>query len=147
MEVLFNWNYERTIDEKGRIIIPPKFREKLGDEFIITRGLEKCIYVYPMEKWIEFSKKISSLPIEKKDARIYQRFIFSSALDVKLDSQGRISIPKTLRDYSDLKKEIIIVGVFNRIEIWSKEKWNRMNEELEESPVNFENLIELYEKQ
>ncbi len=143
---MFTWNYERTIDEKGRIIIPPKFRKELGEEFIISRGLERCIYIYPMEKWKELSEKISSLPLEKKDVRIYQRFIFSSALEVKIDSQGRISIPKALRDYAGIKREVIMVGVSSRIEIWDKEKWEKLNEELEDSLMNFEDLIELYNK-
>ncbi len=143
---MFTWNYERTIDGKGRIIIPPKFRKELGEEFIISRGLERCIYIYPMETWKELSKKISSLPLEKKDVRIYQRFIFSSALDVKIDSQGRISIPKTLRDYAGIKRDVVMVGVSSRIEIWDKERWEKINEELEESLMNFEGLIDLYDR-
>lgn len=143
---MFTWNYERTVDEKGRIIIPPKFREELGKEFIITRGLERCIYIYPMSTWKELSSHISSLPLEKKDVRIYQRFIFSSALDVKMDQQGRISIPKSLRDYASIKKDIVMVGVSSRIEIWDKERWEAMNKELEDSIMNFEDLIELYDK-
>ncbi len=143
---MFTWSYERSIDEKGRIIIPPKFRKDLGMEFIITRGLERCIYIYPMDTWKELSRKISSLPLEKKDVRIYQRFVFSSALDVKMDSQGRISIPKALRDYAGIKKDVIMVGVSSRVEIWDKATWEKINEELEKSLSNFENLIELYEK-
>ncbi len=143
---MFTWNYERTIDEKGRIIIPPKFRKDLGDEFIITRGLEKCIYVYPMETWKELSFKISSLPLEKRDVRIYQRFIFSSALDVKMDSQGRVSIPKALRDYAGIKKDVVMVGVSSRVEIWDKERWEKANQEMEETLMSFEDLIELYNK-
>ena len=143
---MFTWSYERSIDEKGRIIIPPKFRKGLGTEFIITRGLERCIYIYPMDTWKELSRKISSLPLEKKDVRIYQRFVFSSALDVKMDSQGRISIPKALRDYAGIKKDVVMVGVSSRVEIWDKETWEKINEELEKSLSNFENLIELYDK-
>ncbi len=143
---MFTWNYERTIDEKGRIIIPPKFRKDLGDEFIITRGLEKCIYVYPMETWKELSFRISSLPLEKRDVRIYQRFIFSSALDVKMDSQGRISIPKALRDYAGIKKDVVMVGVSSRVEIWDKERWEKANQEMEETLMSFEDLIDLYNK-
>ncbi len=143
---MFTWNYERTIDEKGRIIIPPKFRKDLGDEFIITRGLEKCIYIYPMETWKELSFRISSLPLEKRDVRIYQRFIFSSALDVKMDSQGRISIPKALRDYAGIKKDVVMVGVSSRVEIWDKERWEKANQEMEETLMSFEDLIDLYNK-
>ena len=116
--------YHHTIDDKGRIIIPSKFREELGQKFIITRGLEECLFVYPKEKWDKIIQKLNTLPFTKKDARSFMRFFLSGATVMELDKQGRINITSPLISYADLKKDCIIVGVGDRLEIWSNDKWN-----------------------
>ena len=116
--------YHHTIDEKGRIIIPSKFRDELGTDFIVTRGLEECLFVYPKETWDKITQKLNSLPFTKKDARSFMRFFLSGATAMELDKQGRINITSPLVSYADLKKECVIIGVGDRLEIWSLDKWN-----------------------
>lgn len=116
--------YHHTIDEKGRIIIPSKFRDELGTDFIVTRGLEECLFVYPKEMWDKITQKLNSLPFTKKDARSFMRFFLSGATAMELDKQGRINITSPLVSYADLKKECVIIGVGDRLEIWSLDKWN-----------------------
>lgn len=116
--------YHHTIDDKGRIIIPSKFREELGQEFIVTRGLEECLFVYPKDKWDKIVLKLNTLPFTKKDARSFMRFFLSGATAMELDKQGRINITSPLISYADLKKDCIVIGVGDRLEIWSNDKWN-----------------------
>ena len=113
--------FEHNIDPKGRIIIPSKFREDLGADFILTKGLDNCLFIYSKEEWSTLEKNIKALPMSK--GRDLQRFFFSGACDVELDKQCRILIPSNLRIYARLDKEIIIVGASNRVEIWDKESW------------------------
>lgn len=115
--------YHHTIDDKGRIIIPSKFREELGQEFIVTRGLEECLFVYPKEKWDKIVRKLNALPFTKKDARSFMRFFLSGATAMELDKQGRINITSPLVSYADLRKDCIVIGVGDRLEIWSDNKW------------------------
>ena len=116
--------YHHNIDDKGRLTLPSKFREELGENFIITRGLDECLFVYSMETFEKISKKLNSLPFTKKNARSFKRFIFSGATAAEFDKQGRINITSLLVSYADLKKECVIIGVGDRLEIWSIEKWN-----------------------
>ena len=116
--------YHHNIDDKGRLTLPSKFREELGENFIITRGLDECLFVYSMDEWEKISKKLNSLPFTKKNARSFKRFIFSGATAAEFDKQGRINITSLLVSYADLKKECVIIGVGDRLEIWSSEKWN-----------------------
>lgn len=116
--------YHHTIDEKGRLIIPSKFRESLGDNFIITRGLENCLFVYSLENWDKICNKLNSLPFTKKDARVFNRFFMSGATDVELDKQGRANISTPLIQYAHLNKDCVIIGTGDRLEIWSQEDWN-----------------------
>ena len=116
--------YHHNIDEKNRLTLPAKFREVLGDSFIITRGLEECLFVYTMDEWDKITKKLNNLPFTKKDARSFMRFFLSGATAAEFDKQGRINITSPLVDYADLKKECVIIGVGDRLEIWSSEKWN-----------------------
>lgn len=115
--------FQHNIDVKGRIIVPAKFREGLGERFVLTRGLDQCLFAYPMEEWHILEEKLKKLPLTKKDARSFTRFFFSGAVECEIDKQGRINIPQTLRTYSQLEKECIIIGVSSRIEVWSKEIW------------------------
>ena len=121
---MFIGEYHHTIDEKGRIIIPSKFRESLGKEFIITRGIENCLFIYSLQNWAEITNKLSSLPFTKKDARTFNRFFMSGATNVELDKQGRVNISKPLIDYASLIKDCVVIGTGDRLEIWSEESWN-----------------------
>lgn len=125
--------YHHNIDEKNRLTLPAKFREVLGDSFIITRGLEECLFVYTMDEWDKITKKLNNLPFTKKDARSFMRFFLSGATAAEFDKQGRINITSPLVDYADLKKECVIIGVGDRLEIWSSEKWNNFYDSNKES--------------
>lgn len=123
---MFMGEYHHTIDEKGRLILPAKFRAELGEKFIITRGLdaEKCLYVYSMNDWNRIVSKLNTLPFTKKDARIFVRTFFSGAAECEFDRQGRINITSPLVSYADLQKDCVVIGANDRIEIWSKERWD-----------------------
>lgn len=130
---MFMGEYHHTIDEKGRMIIPAKFREELGSTFVITRGLDHCLFVYPQSEWKQLELKLKSLPFTKKDARAFTRFFFSGATECDLDKQGRVNVSLPLRQYSQLEKECVVIGVSNRVEIWSKDNWVTYFEESEDS--------------
>ncbi len=125
--------YQHNIDEKGRIIIPSKLREDLGETFVITRGMDQCVFGYPMEEWRQLEQKLKALPFTKKDARAFTRFFFSGAAEVQFDKQGRINVSTPLKQYAKLEKECVIIGVSNRIEIWSKPVWESYYAESEAS--------------
>jgi MraZ protein len=125
--------YQHSIDEKGRMIIPSKFREELGTEFILTRGLDQCVFGYPLSEWKVIEEKLKSLPFTKKDARAFTRFFFSGAAECQLDKQGRVNIASPLRDYAKLEKDCVVIGVSNRIEIWSKSIWEEYFSKSEDS--------------
>ena len=120
---MFIGEYHHSIDEKGRIIIPTKFRDSLGNQFIITRGIENCLFVYSLENWAKITDKLNSLPFTQKDARTFNRFFMSGATSVELDKQGRVNIAAPLMDYASLTKECVIIGTGDRIEIWSQSSW------------------------
>ncbi|WP_313132463.1 division/cell wall cluster transcriptional repressor MraZ [Anaerocolumna sp.] len=124
---MFMGEYNHTIDAKGRIIVPSKFREALGEEFVVTQGLDGCLFVYPNDEWMEFIAQLKNLP-GSKDARQLQRYFMAGAASCEVDKQGRILIPNKLRESAALEKEIVFVGVLNKIEIWSKERWEGNND-------------------
>lgn len=136
---MFIGEYNHTLDNKGRITIPSKFREGLGDEFVITKGLDNCLFVYPKDEWKIFEDKLKTLPLTSKDARAFVRFFFAGASECNLDKQNRVLLPKNLRIHSELQKDAVIIGVSTRIEIWSKEKWN---EYTEDETLSYENIAE-----
>lgn len=139
---MFIGEYHHTIDEKGRIIIPTKFREELGTDFIITRGIENCLYVYSKENWAKITDKLNSLPFTKKDARTFNRFFMSGATDVELDKQGRVNISKPLIDYANLLKDCVIIGTGDRLEVWSQESWESFFDSTKDSMSDIaENLF------
>jgi MraZ protein len=139
---MFMGEYHHSIDNKGRLIVPSKFRDELGDMFIITRGLDQCLFGYPLSEWELIEEKLKGLPLTKKDARAFTRFFFSGATESELDKQGRINIPAPLLQYAKLEKECVILGVSNRIEIWSKEIWEDYFSQSEESFAEIaENMI------
>lgn len=115
--------YQHNIDTKGRIIVPSKFREELGEQFVLTRGLDQCLFAYPMNEWRLLEEKLKKLPLTKKDARAFTRFFFSGAVECELDKQGRINIPSPLRKYATIEKECSVIGVSNRVEFWAMDKW------------------------
>lgn len=117
--------YHHNIDEKNRLIIPSKFRYELGEKFIITRGLDGCLFVYPMNEWNKIIEKLNTLPFTKKDARAFLRFFLSGATECIFDRQGRVNIQSSLVDYAHISKECVIVGVNDRLEIWSRECWDK----------------------
>lgn len=135
--------FQHNIDTKGRIIVPSKFRDQLGDSFVVTRGLDQCLFVYPMEEWSILEEKLKKLPLTKKDARAFTRFFFSGAVECEIDKQGRINIPQSLRNYAGIEKECVVIGVSNRIEIWSSEQWESYVTDSEESFAEIaENLMD-----
>lgn len=136
---MFMGEFAHNIDRKGRLIMPAKFREDLGETVVVNRGLDGCLYVYTLDQWQIVYEKLSMLPTTKKDARKYQRLMLSKASECDLDGQGRILIPANLVSLAELEKECMIVGVANHIEIWAKHKWERMEEEEEGS---FEEIAE-----
>lgn len=130
---MFMGEFHHNIDQKGRIIVPVKFRDGLGESFVLTRGLDQCIFGYPQEEWKALEQKLKNLPLTKKDARAFTRFFFSGATECEVDKQGRINIAPTLRQYANLEKECVVIGVSNRIELWNKASWEEYFVESEES--------------
>ena len=125
--------YTHSIDAKGRIILPADFRQELGVTFIITKGFDKCLFLYGQQAWEELAAKLRSLPISKPEARAVNRFFFSGARTLECDKQGRFLIPANLRNHAEivLKEDVILTGVDNRIEVWSKDNWNSYSSEVE----------------
>lgn len=138
-ETMLMGEFHHTIDSKGRVIMPAKFRADLGDTFILTRGMDGCLFGYPMAKWQEIEQKLDSLPLNKKDARAFVRFFYSAATENEVDKQGRINIATPLFKFAKLQKNCVIVGVSDRIEIWDEERWEEVNQEAEE---NFDEISE-----
>lgn len=123
---MFMGEYNHTIDAKGRLIVPSKFRETLGDTFVVTKGLDGCLFVYDNEEWGIFEEKLKSLPITNKEARQFVRFFLAGAAEVEVDKQGRILVPNVLREFAELNKDVVLIGMASRIEIWSKERFEGM---------------------
>ncbi|MEX0689846.1 MAG: division/cell wall cluster transcriptional repressor MraZ [Candidatus Paceibacterota bacterium] len=136
--------YQHTLDSKGRIAVPSKFRTKLGDGAIITRGLDKCLFVFGMEEWSSLAKKLTSLPLSQSNSRAFSRLMLAGAVDVKLDVQGRVLIPEYLRNYADLKKQVVVAGLYSRFEIWDSSNWDKYKKKTEGSSEEIaEKLSEL----
>ncbi|MFK8243816.1 MULTISPECIES: division/cell wall cluster transcriptional repressor MraZ [unclassified Facklamia] len=131
--------FQHNIDAKGRLTMPVKFRSDLGERFIVTRGLDGCLFGFPMSSWDIIQDKLKELPIAKKDARSFTRFFYSAATEVEFDKQGRINLPKTLIEFAKIDKECRVIGVADRIEIWSGEQWENFAAVAQES---FEDIAE-----
>lgn len=136
---MFMGEFQQKLDTKGRMIVPSKFRESLNEQFVITRGLDKCLFGYTMDEWARIEEKMKSLPLTKKDARKFMRLFFSGATVVDMDKTGRINIPSNLREYANLLKECVVIGVSSRIEIWAEDEWESFYSESED---NFEDIAE-----
>ena len=141
---MFMGEYNHTIDPKGRLIIPAKFRDTLGDEFVVTKGLDGCLFVYANTEWNNFEEKLRTLPLTNKNARQFTRFFLAGAAACEVDKQGRILIPQVLREFAKLEKDVVLVGVASRIEIWSKEVWEESistyDTDMDEVAENMDNL-------
>lgn len=122
---MFIGEYEHSVDAKGRVIMPAKLREDIGEKFIITKGLDGCLFAYSKIEWSNFEEKLKTLPLTNKNARDFVRFFLSGAVECEIDKQGRFLIPNNLRTYATLEKEINIIGVGTRIEIWNRESWKQ----------------------
>ena len=119
--------YEHSIDTKGRLIMPAKLREDIGDKFIITKGLDGCLFGFSLNEWTHFEEKLKALPLTNKNARDFVRFFLSGAVSIEIDKQGRFLVASNLREYASMEKEVVIIGVGTRIEFWSKDKWIKYN--------------------
>ncbi len=136
---MFMGEYHHSIDDKGRLIIPSKFRTELKDKFIITRGIENCLFVYPEDRWEQIVHKLESLPFTKKDARNFTRFFLSGATVAEFDKQGRINITSPLITYAGIDKECVIIGTGDRLEIWAKEAWDNF---FDSASINMSDIAE-----
>ena len=136
--------YLHTIDAKGRIILPVKFRDELGDNFVITKGLDNCLFIYDQAEWEILSGKLKQLPLAKPEARAFVRFFFAGAMQLECDKQGRFLVPGNLREYAVLEKDVVLIGVSNRVEVWSKSTWEKYNEEISPAVAEIaETLVDL----
>jgi MraZ protein len=140
---MFMGEYNHTVDPKGRLIVPAKFREQLGDEFVVTKGLDGCLFVYPSEEWHDVEEKFCNISTTGKDARKFARFFFAGAADVELDKQGRVLLPPVLREYAGLHKDVVLAGVLNHVEIWDKERWQENTYDEDEMDEIAEHMAEL----
>ena len=121
---MFIGEFSHNLDDKGRIAIPKKFRPNLSRGAVVTRGLDNCLFLYTKKEWEKLAEKLAALPFAQANTRAFSRLMLAGAMDVEIDAQGRVILPEYLRQYAQLKKEIIVAGLYNRIEIWNAEKWN-----------------------
>ena len=139
-----SYQIAKKLTDGGRLIVPAKFREVLGDEFVVTKGLDNCLFVYPNDEWQKFEEKLQTLPLTNKNARQFTRFFLAGAASVEVDKQGRILLPSVLREFAGLEKDVVLVGVASRIEIWSKDRWlqsiSTYDDDMDEVAANMESL-------
>lgn len=141
---MFLGEYQHSIDPKGRVTVPAKFRDELGNRFVATKGLDNCIFLYPEDEWNSIEEKLRTLPFTRADVRSFARFFFSGASELEIDKQGRILLPVKLREYARIEKELIVIGVGSRVEIWSIENWENYNQIAESSYEKIaESLVDL----
>ena len=141
---MFIGEYNHNLDDKGRLAIPAKLRNSLKDGAVVTKGLDNCLFLYPKDKWQEMAQKFANLPISQAKARAFARHMLAGAVDVEFDNQGRINLPEYLRNFANLNKKTIIAGLFDRLEIWDEENWNKYKTESEkESDSIAESLGEM----
>ncbi len=130
---MFKGEHQHTLDEKNRLTVPAKFREGLGDKFVITRGLDNCLFAYPEDEWTKLEEKLKVLPFTRADARSFSRFFFSGAVDAEVDKQGRVVVPANLKEHARIDKDVVIIGVATRVEIWARTEWEAFREKTEAS--------------
>ncbi|MCL2254018.1 MAG: division/cell wall cluster transcriptional repressor MraZ [Lachnospiraceae bacterium] len=132
---MFMGEYSHTVDVKGRLIIPAKFRESLGEEFVVSKGLDGCLFIHNNKEWQNFVSKLMELPSGKKDARQFSRYFLGGADNVTLDKLGRVLIPEVLRKNAAIDKEVVVIGVGSRIEIWSRERWEGIADDIDAEEI------------
>lgn len=130
---MFIGEYQHTVDEKGRLAIPIKFRSDLAKGAVVTRGLDNCLFLYSLEEWQKLADKLSRLPISKANTRAFSRLMLAGAMDVEIDKQGRVIVPDYLRKYAGIKKKVIVAGLYNRLEIWDEEAWMKYKQGTEKN--------------
>ncbi|WP_130864330.1 division/cell wall cluster transcriptional repressor MraZ [Bacilliculturomica massiliensis] len=136
--------YQNSIDAKGRMIVPSKFRDELGYKCVLTKGLDECLYIYPMEQWMKLQEKLATLPLSDAKARSFVRYFYASAVESEVDKQGRLTIPPGLRTYAHIDKELVTIGVLERVEIWSKQIYESAENGGNLDPNEFAAQMELY---
>jgi len=140
---VFIGEYTYSIDQKGRVALPAKFRNKLASGCVVTRGLDKSLFIYPMEEWQKIASKLASLPLTSAKARAFTRLMLAGAMDVELDKQGRITIPGYLREFASIKKSVVVAGLFDRLEVWAEDAWKEYRKKTEKDEEFAENLTDL----
>jgi len=139
---MFIGEYQHNLDEKGRLAVPAKFRGKLIKGAVVTKGLDNCLFVYTAEEWQKLATKLAALPISKANTRAFSRLMLAGAMDVQLDKQGRIVLPEYLRKYAGLKKKSIIAGLYNRLEVWDEDNWNKYKKGTEKQSSDIAEALE-----
>lgn len=129
--------YQNSIDAKSRMVVPAKYREELCGQCVLTRGIDKCLYIYPMLQWEKFMDKLSALPTTDPNARAFVRHFYANAVECDIDKQGRMCIPQELREYANIEKELVTVGLLDKIEVWSREEWTKAEKAAELTPNDF----------
>lgn len=142
-ESVFIGEYTYSIDQKGRVALPAKFRSKLVGGCVVTRGLDKSLFIYPAEEWQKIATKLASLPLTSPKARAFTRLMLAGAMDVELDKQGRITIPNYLREFAKIGKSVVVAGLFDRLEVWAESTWKEYREKTEKDEEFAENLTDL----
>ena len=140
---MFMGEYNHTVDAKGRLIVPSKFREQLGDEFVVTKGLDNCLFVYENSEWAALEEKLRTLPLTNAAGRKFSRFLLAGATTCEVDKQGRILLPPVLREYANLTKDVVLVGVLSRVEIWDKDRWQENTYDEDEMDEIAEHMADL----
>ncbi len=129
---MFIGEYRHSVDEKGRLAVPAKYREQLQRGAVVTRGLDRCLFIYPGDAWQELAQRLANLPVSKANTRSFARFLLAGAMDVELDKQGRIIIPEYLRSFAGIRKSVVLAGLYNRLEVWDEEQWGRYRSSAEQ---------------
>lgn len=130
---MFIGEYKHSMDAKGRLAVPVKFRSKLKRGAVVTKGLDNCLFLYPVERWEEEAKKLADLPVNQSKARAFSRHMLAGAMEIECDNQGRVNLPDYLRNFAHLGKKVIIAGMYDRLEIWNEEAWDEYREGTEEN--------------
>ena len=133
---MFIGEYSYSIDEKGRIATPSKYRSQLSEGVVVTRGLDSCLFMYPKKEWDVIAERMGNMPTTEKNARDYARLMLAGAMDIVPDKQGRIVLPQYLRDFATLKKNVVVAGLYNRIEIWDEAKWKKYEADIEKNSTD-----------
>jgi MraZ protein len=130
---MFIGEYQHSVDPKKRLALPSKFRKELGKQVVVTRGLDKCLFIYPLKTWKELAEKLGTLPMGESSTRSFVRLMLAGAVDSDVDSQGRILLPEYLKEYAQLSRSVVVAGLFNRLEVWDEKKWKTYKTKAEEN--------------